>query len=536
MSVVAALVFTPLGVLLGLCLLGQLIAMGTSVLTMGPFANLPPPIGPWIASMIGVNMGGFWLIVAIIAAVTFILYWIAGASLTPAPTARIATPPGSELFARGALIGFNAGFNWVFLMAYIGLMPNGLFVASLLPIYCWFACLPAISNNATYQTVLAYAGFFMPSAFFINSLGFLFVTVDTLFMAAAPFRPFAVWPRAGLVIHGGILQGCSRTAYNLCNFSFAHPTMSATDPWNDPGTPIWPFCPGSQAGIVTHTVIGASFHETTHTLNVVAMGGLFHLIGFADEMLPMPWRAGGSGRGGAYAELCAESGLRTATAGWLPIWEPTSAGAVANVIPTVSIAVTAAPGMAETSPPGVFPVSVASERNRGLTLDITGSTDADGFPSTIGRLWSMTPPPGSTQMIATPNAGVITVVPDVGGFFTVLATITDGADGPTVAIFIEALGAVITTGILPPGSGPNTVSLDSATSHLIVSAVGTTIGWEAVDAAGTSVASSATPAFLFTAPGPGDYTVTLRIEQEVPLPAGGTTLLSDTAVTTITIP
>ncbi len=87
------------------------------------------------------------------------------------------------------------------------------------------------------------------------------------------------------VMHGGVVHRCQRTAFNLCNFSVAHPDMARDDPWEDSGTALWSFCPSALSGsqqVSSTTVNGVLLHEASHTLNVAAFGWIYHLVGALD--------------------------------------------------------------------------------------------------------------------------------------------------------------------------------------------------------------------------------------------------------------
>ena len=190
--------------------------------------------------------------------------------------------------------------NLALLVAVFGLLSVVNLVSLVLALINFLACIRVVSNNRVYQVVLAYAALFLPMAFPMNLAGALVAAVNSVAMGfGAPLTWFVSWTRANLVMHGGVVHGCVRTAFNMCNYTVAHPTMASDDPWLEPGTLVWPFCPAGSATppfVRTNTVNGTLFHEASHTLNVAAFGWIYHLVGFADEWAVMPWSRGGRAR------------------------------------------------------------------------------------------------------------------------------------------------------------------------------------------------------------------------------------------------
>lgn len=566
-NVLAALVAFPIGFGLAALLVAAFVqVLGWSLFNLAFAPLVPAPLDAIAQAMLGLTFLtsswlGLLLVVVIIVGLIFAAYWIASTGYTvPGPPGTLLTATWPERLGRGGLIGFNAGINYVLLLGLIAGLPGGLTVATILAAIGFVACSRTVSNNAVFQVVLSYTTLALPMAAPMNALGLLTFAVNsaaTVF--GVPLALFVDWTRAGLIMHGGVVHGCVRTAFNLGNFTVAHPTMSVTDPWRDPGTPVWPFCPAvfSVGRFSNGTVLGVALHEGSHTLNLAAMGWIYTLIGFADQWAPMPWSPGAALGADAHAELCAESGVRGTSRNWLDAWAPSLAAATtANANAIANVVVPAAPGVVPITPVagtiGVpaatvsLPVVVA-ERNRAITLDSTGSTDPDGFPMPLGRLWTLAvSPPGSTVPITTPNAGTLVFVPDVGGAWQIDFRITDGHDGGPAAGSIGALP--VTLDVLQASIGLPAAPIETGAPLQIdgtVSAVPTgpdvgpaTFAWRFLTVpAGSTLAAmvGGNTSFFVTPDVDGGWEVELTLAIDVTPADGGAPLtLSDVARRTFT--
>lgn len=557
------------GLLLGVALLSTLIGVASWGVALAPvIASLPPPVDSWALAVVGIVVPS-WLTLLLLLAlnlvIVFALYWIAtvgtlaalGGPPPPMPVVGSITPAMPEPIGRGLMVGLNTGMNYVFLGAILAPLPGGGLAAGVLAFVNLLASVPAVSNFAPYQTVLGWTTLFLPMNAFWNGVGFLVLLINGVArLFGIPLSIVPDWSRANLVMHGGIVHGCVPTAYNMANFTAAHGSLSATDPSVLPGS-VWPFCPALgfppiPPNTVTRlTAPGVAFHEGTHTLNAGAYGWLFQWVGFADEFLPMPWSPGGIVMGAnAYAELGAEGGSRGVGRNWITLWTPSPALTAPGNTPAVvglvvSDATSGAPGVVlvmdlATSLTGN--VLIAAERNRGIALDSSGTTDADGGPAPIGRLWLVTSsPPGSQATFMAPNAATTTFVPDVGGQYALQLHVTDGlnggpmpgTDGPAL-LRVDVLAAVIAT------PGPATVGvplvLDGSGSPPIIGGATTSFAWTIVDvppgtglalgpvgtgASSVSIAPGGTPPYSFE--------VALTVSVTVPPISGGSPItLSDT--------
>jgi len=492
MIFIAAVLALIGGVVLGTLLIANLIqVLGWGIFTLALVPALPlglDLVAQMALAVPGLVGSAFALTIVALAIllVVFLLYWraISTIALPAAPIGLIATGI-AEGIPRAGLVGFNAGLNLTLLLGVLALAPGGAVVSMVLVLINFAAFTPLISNNAVYQVILGYTTLFLPMSLPMNIAGGVTLAINTLAAGAGtPLSWCAEWTRANLVMHGGIVHGCQRTAFNMANFTVAHPDMALDEPWSDSGAPIWPFCPASQAGVHTLTVRGAVLHEASHTLNVGAFGWIYHLIGFADQKLPMPWSGGVNLSSDAYAELCAESGLRDMGKNWIAMWAPSVPGAaIANVNALATVTAADSPGVVLVTPTTIaIPVTgeilpalrIVCERNRGVLLDSSPSTDADAFPTPLGRLWvaGFVPPDSTLPDGPISNAVQLTYTPDAGPRHRVEFWVTDGVNGSPVAgirafsldILIEVLHAnLAAVAAIVPGVP---VQLDGSSSFI----------------------------------------------------------------------
>jgi hypothetical protein len=548
--IIFALLAFPFGLALGAALVINLVAVLGLTALVSPMTLLPAPLVAAIAPLVALLGSGTLLALLItlvlIIVVVFTAYTVASFSLValpPRPGLQLTS--GGELVARGVLIGINCALNFALLLSLIGVVPPGLFVATALAVVNLFAAIPSVSNNTTYQTALAYTTLFLPMAFVVNIIGFLFWMINSGGFGA-PWFP--EWRRANLVVHGGITFVDPISPYNLANFTMVPATNSMTDPWVSNLSPL-PF---------TATGNGSVFHEDTHTLNVGAFGFIYHLVGFADENLPMPWSPAAPLGLNAYAELCAEGGLRDLSRNWIAMWTASlvppspanrNALAVVTLTPGAGVVLTAA---------AAIEITINCEVNRGVTLDSAASFDPDAYPITpLGRLWvQRLPATNAAPSVPVPLAigtALFVFVPAVGGTHELEFWVTDGINGnptpiPPLApppappspppplppddafrIHVTAIAAAIAVPQPLPAVG-GLITLDSAPST--GAGIETRI-WLIEAGPGASAGLTATGnIFQFTLEA-GQYVVSLTIQCSVTDIAGNTVLLTDRVTTTL---
>jgi hypothetical protein len=243
-----------------------------------------------------------------------------------------------ELFARGILIGLNAGMNLLLgaaaigavlatfldvLGLYAGLAAGVVLAAvSLLP-----AGMPTESQdaNGAIKRIVGWMSWLMPTSWLVVFLGWLLYLLSALFSVLLGWTRFyglylinaalIEWPYGTMFIEGGIggnlwLQGVmdSRGGYDLGSFAFIH-----ADTVREPGS-----VPGiGGVGLGADLIFDDDTrkHESGHNLSLTAFGSHFHLIGAVDENVGHAAR-----HRNAYAERLAESNVPGTTSPALPFW------------------------------------------------------------------------------------------------------------------------------------------------------------------------------------------------------------------------
>ncbi|MEO6446853.1 MAG: hypothetical protein ABIZ91_17380 [Gemmatimonadaceae bacterium] len=184
-----------------------------------------------------------------------------------------------ERFARGLMIGETAALNAAMLLYLPRMGPPlalwALMVGSL-------AALDGVARDGRYQRALAWSSWLLPMSWLAAAVGL------ALFLASVLIGPFVRMPSSvrvdwqmGVVETSGGFCACTgyRGGFSLGNFNFFSSPQLA-------GAPNAP---------------SLSAHESGHTLNTAAMGGVMLWINALDENYPV-FR-----RNLAYAELLAES-------------------------------------------------------------------------------------------------------------------------------------------------------------------------------------------------------------------------------------
>jgi len=243
-----------------------------------------------------VTIAAGWITVAVFSISIFYIFAYMIATLGLLPALAGVPAPGSpavalpaaplELLMRGFLIGLTAGLNfaiWALLP-----VPLGWLIGLVLAIIALPALFPAIARNVLYQAFLGWSSWLRPMSWLATGVGvILFVLNLPLALAASGVAALRLDRLTGTIeTTGGALIGVTGFigGFNLGNFTFL-----------TPGPPAGlPFGPPPAGGSL-------SSHETGHTLNAAAFGGVFHWINAFDENPP------GSRRTFAYGELTAES-------------------------------------------------------------------------------------------------------------------------------------------------------------------------------------------------------------------------------------
>jgi hypothetical protein len=174
---------------------------------------------------------------------------------------------------------------------------NGLLGGPALQAINLLAAFDGVAGSDAYKSVAGWSSWLSPMSWIATGIGAALFTVGLIASPVLGNRNEATWmgrathinsvtiewQTGSIVTRGGAAQPwAGAPGYNLGNFIFLDPNASLT--------------PGAVVA-----------HEAGHTLNVAAFGGIFHFIGFIDEMI---WPGTGSA---ALAERWAESNDPTAS-------------------------------------------------------------------------------------------------------------------------------------------------------------------------------------------------------------------------------
>jgi hypothetical protein len=271
--------------------------LGVSMVIFGGLSTLL--MSTLIAPLLGAMTAGSWLAVALVSlAILYVFAYIIATlgvlpglaglpAVPPAPTTPTPLPASPvELFTRGFAIGITAAINfaiWALLP-----LPAGWIVGGLLALVGLLAAILPIGRNVIYQGILGWSSWIRPMSWFATAFGVILFLLNLPFALAA-FGPPAIRldTLTGTVeTTGGALIGITgfTGGFNLGNFTFITPGPPAALPFGPPPAG------GSLAS-----------HETGHTLNVAAFGGLFQWVNALDENPPVRRNSF------AYGELSAES-------------------------------------------------------------------------------------------------------------------------------------------------------------------------------------------------------------------------------------
>lgn len=286
--------FILLGWIIGLVLgaiagVAAFLALGLGV--PGPLGALGAVLAPVIALLppwIAVALAAVFLVVCFLVA-----YLIATASIAPllpvaAGVATITfplaapqpTPAGvpvtipatsGEFFARGVMIGLSAATNAMVL----GLMPVvGPVLAGWAFTVISLAAIIFVARNRVYQGFLGWSGWLFPLSYLATAVGLLLFIINIPFaFTAFGLGAFAIdWTTGVIETRGGITAVTGFAGgFSLGNFTFL----------TSVGPPVGGVAGAALPGRFTTPSI--SSHETGHSLNTAAMGGVVLWINAVDE-------------------------------------------------------------------------------------------------------------------------------------------------------------------------------------------------------------------------------------------------------------
>jgi hypothetical protein len=211
--------------------------------------------------------------------------------LVPTPGGVAVTVPAvpGELFGRGVLIGASAAVNTVLLHLVPGAGPV---LGAWAFIVVSLATVPIVARSRIYQGFLGWSGWLLPLSYLATAVGLLLFVVNVPFVLAAfGIRGVAIdWTTGVIESRGGRLIRITNFngGFSLGNFTYLAGTSATT-------------AGPAPARFVTPTI---SSHETGHSLNTAATGGVVLWINAIDEnVAPRRFNL-------AYGELNAEGHAR----------------------------------------------------------------------------------------------------------------------------------------------------------------------------------------------------------------------------------
>ena len=320
LGVFAGLVVAPLA----LVMVGVPVATLVGALVGTPFALLAPLIAAVLAafpSLVGVFAGALAGLSALLLALVAVLiifiatlpvfllgYVVATRAITPLLPAATGTPglafpltgpigvpagvpvvipptPG-ESFARGLIIGFNATVNALLLLMLTVFDPVW---APRAAIYAFvvisLAAVAFVARLGVYQGLLGWSAWFFPVSWVATLAGLLLFIFNALAWMVTQNQAFSVT----LDFTTGVFETTDGFILNLSNFAGGFSLGNFTFMMREPVTALF-------------TVQSVSSHETGHSLNTAAGGGVVLWINAIDENVA-PFARFNL----AYGELLAES-------------------------------------------------------------------------------------------------------------------------------------------------------------------------------------------------------------------------------------
>lgn len=210
-----------------------------------------------------------------------------------AAAAQITLPDAqNEYFARGAMIGFTAVTNAA-VVFWLALAANPIYTmitAVFVFVVNSAVAILALARNRGFQALLGWSSWIFPLSYIATAVGFVLFVGNWFWTRVTGFNPYEVtldWTTGAVESYGGRIDPIANQftlAFSLGNFNYI--TTNVAVP-------------------AQFTVASVSSHETGHTLNTAAFGGVVLWINAADQnWIPNMNDARGNL---AYGELLAES-------------------------------------------------------------------------------------------------------------------------------------------------------------------------------------------------------------------------------------
>lgn len=311
-SILAAFLATPLAIIGGV--------IGALATAIGPILGPLAALIGGITSIILLVLLALVIVLAAYLVVYLLAYAIATAAITPLlpgltglpvpppPMFPLPSPIGTpgmtpvtipatpgEFFARGMMIGFNAGVNFILLMLLLPLDPRWVpIVATWSFMVISLSMVLFVARNRIYQGFLGWSAWLFPVSYvatFVGLLLFLFNTIASIITRNASFGVAPDFTTGVIESSNGVLIGMSsfEGGFSLGNFTFL---------MDQPTTPI-------VVPPATFVAPSVSSHETGHSLNTAAFGGVILWINAIDQNVAPFAR-----HNLAYGELAAEGHSR----------------------------------------------------------------------------------------------------------------------------------------------------------------------------------------------------------------------------------
>jgi hypothetical protein len=280
-TMIGALAGTPLGILIPLLSALSGVLPGLFAAIAAALASVPV-IVVFLLALVAIFLAYF--------VVYFVGYLIATAAITPLLPGLTGVPglafpiggplgtPGNvpvtvpatsgEFFARGLMAGFNASVNFLLIMLLVGFDPFWApIVASYAFIVISLVTIVFVARNRVYQGFLGWSGLLFPVSYlatFPGLLLFLFNTIASVIARSPGFTVTLDFTTGVVESSDGFIVGLTSFTgggFSLGNFTF----LIGTGP------------------LAAFTVPSTSSHETGHSLNTAAFGGVVLWINAVDE-------------------------------------------------------------------------------------------------------------------------------------------------------------------------------------------------------------------------------------------------------------
>lgn len=219
---------------------------------------------------------------------------LAAAAPTPGTTSVVLTPTPGESFARGLIVGFNATVNFLLILMLAAFDPVWAPIAAAFAfLVISLAAILAVAGTRLYQGLLGWSAWFFPVSWVATLAGLILFIFNGMAWVVARNTPFGMT----LDFTTGVVESSDGFILNLSGFSGGFSLGNFNFLMR-------------QTTSAAFTIQSVSSHETGHSLNTAACGGVVLWINAVDENL-VPFAR----QNLAYGELLAEGHSATMPAG-----------------------------------------------------------------------------------------------------------------------------------------------------------------------------------------------------------------------------